>query len=48
MIDLRGKIDNKNKFIEFYATHALILFRDITQMRWLLLGFSGKGNCRSM
>ncbi|MEH2317183.1 MAG: hypothetical protein V7K24_08655 [Nostoc sp.] len=32
MIDLGGKIDDKNKFIASYATHALILFRDITQI----------------
>lgn len=32
MIDLGGKIDEKNKLIASYATHALILFRDITQI----------------
>ncbi|MGF2013969.1 hypothetical protein [Nostoc sp. DedVER01b] len=32
LIDLGGKIDDKNKLIASYATHALILFRDITQI----------------
>ncbi|MEH2059642.1 MAG: hypothetical protein V7K97_26505 [Nostoc sp.] len=32
MIDLGGKIDDENKLIAFYATHGLILFRDITQI----------------
>ncbi|ODH03183.1 hypothetical protein A4S05_20490 [Nostoc sp. KVJ20] len=38
----------RNKSIASYTTHALILSRDITQMRWLLLGLSGRGNCGSM
>lgn len=32
MIDLGGKIDQKNKLIASYGTHALILFSDITQI----------------
>lgn len=32
MIDLGGKIDQKNKLIASYVTHALILFGEITQI----------------